>query len=103
MGDATLRLSRRWNPAVFGGHEQWTIAIDGVVVGSIASQETVELSVAPGHHTLRLAGGKHRSPERSFDAAQDDAVSFRCHGPRIWPMFLAALVRSDLWITLRPE
>ena len=40
----------------------------------------------------------------SFDVAQDDVVSFYCHGPRYgWPQLLAALVKNDLWITPHRE
>jgi len=104
MGDATVRLSRKWSGIGIGAQsEQWNIAIDGTVVGSIANQETVEVSVAPGHHTLRLGSRGHSSAERSFDVAQDEVVGFRCHGPRIWPMLVAALVNPDLWISLKRE
>jgi len=99
VSDATVRLSRTWS--IGAQSEQWNIAIDGTVVGSIASKETVEVSVEPGHHTLRLGSGRHRSAERSFDVAQEEVVGFRCHGPRIWPMFVAALVNPALWISLR--
>jgi hypothetical protein len=58
---------------------------------------------APGHHTLRLGQGRHRSPERSFDVAQDEVVGFSCHGPRIGAMLLAALVKPDLWISRTRE
>jgi hypothetical protein len=47
------------------------ITLDGTVVGAIANNEAVEVSVEPGHHTLRLGSGRHRSRERSFDVAQD--------------------------------
>ena len=91
-----------WSGIGFGAQrEQWDIAIDGIVVGSIANKETVEVAVAPGHHTLRLGSGRHRSPERSADVAQGEVVGFRCYGPRFWPQLLAALVKNDLWITLR--
>jgi hypothetical protein len=104
VGDATLRLSRTWSGLAIGGqNEQWNIAIDGTVVGSIASRETVEVSVQPGQHTVRLGAGRHRSVDRSLDVASDEVVSFRCHGPRIWPMYLAALVKPDLWISLKLE
>jgi hypothetical protein len=104
MGDATLRLSRTWSGIGIGAQsEQWNIAIDGTVVGSIANKETVEVSVGPGHHTMRLGSGRHRSAERSFDVVQDEVAGFRCHGPRIWPMLVAALVKPDLWISLRRE
>ncbi len=99
--DATVRLARTWGGIGIGAQgEQWNIAIDGSVVGSIAYKETVEVAVEPGHHSLRLGGGRHRSAERSFDVAQDEVVGFSCHGPRFWPVLLAALVNPNLWISL---
>ena len=83
VSDATVRLVRTWSGIGIGAQsEQWNIAMDGTVVGSIANKETVELAVAPGHHTLRLGSGRHRSTERSFDVAQDEVVGFSCNGPR---------------------
>ncbi|MFZ0179734.1 MAG: hypothetical protein WAL84_07660 [Candidatus Dormiibacterota bacterium] len=103
-GDATVRLVRTWSGIGIGAqNEDWNIAIDGIVVGSIANKETVEVAVAPGHHTLRLGSGRHRSAERPFDVAQGEVVGFSCYGPRFWPLLLAALVKNDLWITLRRE
>lgn len=100
-GDATLRLVRAWG---IGAHsELWNIAIDGTVVGSIADRETVEVAVEPGHRTVRLGSGRHRSAERSFDVTPGEVVSFRCNRPRIWPLLVAALVTPDLWISLRRE
>jgi hypothetical protein len=102
--EATVRLVRMWGGIGIGGQsKQWDITIDGTVVGSIANKETVEVAVAPGHHTLRLSSGRRRSAEGSFDIAQDEVVAFSCHGPRYWPLLLAALVKNDLWITLRRE
>jgi len=104
VSDATVRLVRTWSGIGIGAQsEQWNIAIDGIVVGSIANKETVEVAVEPGHRTLRLGSGRHRSAERSFDVAEDEVVGFRCYGPRLWPMLVAALINPDLWITLRPE
>jgi hypothetical protein len=104
MSDATVRLARTWSGIGIGAKsEQWNIAIDGFVVGSIANRETVEVAVEPGHRTLRLGSGRHRSTERSFDVSQGEVVAFSCNGPRFWPQFLAALVKPDLWITLRRE
>jgi hypothetical protein len=102
--EATVRLVRMWSGIGIGAQsKQWDIAIDGIVVGSIANRETVEVAVFPGHHTLSLGSGRRRSAERSFDVAQDEVAAFSCHGPRIWPQLLAALVKPDLWITLRRE
>jgi hypothetical protein len=104
MSDATIRLVRTWSGIGIGAqNEQWNIAIDGIVVGSIASKETVEVAVGPGHHTLRLGSGRHRSAERSLDVEQDEVAGFSCHGPRFWPVLVAALIDPDLWISLRPE
>jgi hypothetical protein len=104
VSDATVRLVRAWGGIGIGAHrEQWNIAIDSIVVGSIANKETVEVDVAPGHHTLRLGTGRHRSVERSFDVAPDEVAGFSCNGPRFWPQLVAALVKPDLWITLRRE
>jgi hypothetical protein len=111
MGDGTLRLERRWTAlartggaALAGANKPFTIAIDGTSVGAVAPKETVEVALEPGHHTLRLGPGRHLSPERSFDVAQDEVVSFHCHGPRYgWPQLLAEHVKNDLWITLRRE
>jgi len=88
MGDGTLRLERQWTAltgtggaALAGANEPWTIAIDGTAVGALAPKETVEVAVAPGHHTLRLGQGRHMRPERSFDIDQDEVVSSYCHVP----------------------
>lgn len=107
-GEATLRLSRTWGGNTIsgvgdGGREEWNIALDGKVVGAIAPQETVEVAMAPGHHTLQLGQGRHLSRQRSFEVAGDEAVSYQCHRPRLWPFILAALIKPDLWITLRRE
>lgn len=99
--DATVRLVRTWTGIIGAPNEQWNIAIDGTVVGSIANNETVEVAVEPGHRTLRLGSGRHRSAVRSFDVARNEVVGFTCHGPRYWPLLLAALINPNLWISLR--
>ncbi|MGA8014309.1 MAG: hypothetical protein WCB85_00125 [Candidatus Dormiibacterota bacterium] len=102
MAEATLRLSRIWSGLGIGLQgEAWKIVVDGTVVGRIANRETVEVAVRPGRHRLRLGEGRHVSPERSFNAGEDEMVSFRCHGPRFWPQLVAAAVMPHLWITLR--
>ncbi len=109
--DGTVRLERKWTSlagtggnALVGGNKPMTIAIDGIAVGEIEPRETVDVAVAPGHHTLQLKQGRHRSPERSFDVSAQETVNFYCHGPRYgWPQLLAALVKPDLWISLKRQ
>jgi hypothetical protein len=102
--DASVRLVRTWGAIGIGAQrEQWNVTIDGTVVGSIANKETVEIDMAPGHHTLRLGSGRRRSAERSFDVDHDEVATFSCHGPRFWPILVAAVINPDLWISLRRE
>jgi ABC-2 type transport system permease protein len=99
---ATLKLSRRWG-GVIDRNREWQILIDDNVVGSIASQKTVELPVEPGHHTVRLSSHRHTSPKRTFEAGDGQVVSFWCRAAMMWPVYLAALIKPDLWISLRQD
>jgi ABC-type transport system involved in multi-copper enzyme maturation permease subunit len=101
-GTATLRVSRKWG-GVIDRSREWQIIVDGNEMGSIASQKMVELSIEPGRHTVRLGSHRHTSPERSFEAEDGRVVSFRCRGAMGWPVYLAALVKPDLWISLRQD
>ncbi len=103
MGEATIRLSRAASYSPLLGMETYNISIDGRVVGAIKAGETVEVSVPPGRHSLRLlGGGRNRSPLRSLEVAENSVVSYRCHGPRYGPPHIvAALIKPDLWISLR--
>jgi len=105
MGEATIRLARAASLSPLLGMEVWSISIDGRVVGAIKAGETVEVLVAPGRHRLRLQGrGRNRSPLRALELGEDEVVSYRCHGPRFGPPHVvAALVKPDLWISLRRE
>ena len=99
---ATLQLTRTWAGLTDRGKCQ--ILIDGTAAGSIDRKETVELPVEPGHHTLRVKRSERfGSPERSFDAADEQEIRFFCHSARYWPLMVAAIVKPDLWITLRRE
>jgi len=94
MGEATIRLSRAGSLSPLLGMETWNISIDGR-----------EVSVTPGRHSLLLRGrGRNRSPLRAVEVAEDEVVSYRCHGPRYGPLnVVAALIKPDLWITLKRE
>jgi hypothetical protein len=105
MGEATIRLSRAASLSPLLGMEAYNISIDGRVVGAIAAGETVEVSVTPGRHSLLLRGrGRNRSPLRALEVAEDAVESYRCHGPRYGPPHVvAALIKPDLWISLKRE
>ena len=61
VATATLALSRK-RGGLIDRNREWQIEIDGNVVGSIASQKTVEFPVEPGRHTLHLSSHRHVSP-----------------------------------------
>ena len=97
---ATLRLTR-----TFGGitnRGKWQLLIDGTAVSSIDQKETIELPVEPGRHTLRVKrSDRFLSRERFFDAGDEQVISFSCHSQFLWPMYIASLIKPDLWIILQ--
>ncbi len=99
MATAALELSR--SGRVFGLRRPWQILLDGQPAGSITNKQTAKLPVEPGHHTLRLSAGRFTSPERTFEAAAGDTVSFTCRPPLLWPHAVAALIVPSLWISLK--
>jgi hypothetical protein len=100
MASATLRLTRG---AVEVQRWPFEISIDGIVVGGVSRRETVQLPVEPGHHTLRLRSGRQLSPDRSFNAAEGEVINFSCHGARIYPIYVASIIKRDLGISLKRE
>jgi hypothetical protein len=100
---ATLRLSREHAGLAELHPRPFQVALDGEPIGSIANHETFETSVAPGHHTLRVSTGRYTSKGRAFEATEGEVVSFRCHGARIWPIYLASIVVPTIALKLRRE
>jgi len=82
---------------------QFEIALDGKAIGTIDNKETVEVSIDPGQHTLRIRHGRYSSRDRAFDVADGEVAEFRCHGVRYWPVWLASFAKSDLAIVLSSE
>jgi hypothetical protein len=100
---ATLRLTRK-HPLVELRRGPFEIQSDGKSIGSINKiDETVEIPVEPGHHTLRIHSGRYASHEHSFDVADGEVVNFRTHGPLVWPVYVASLIKPDLAISLKRE
>jgi hypothetical protein len=99
---ATLKLERQG----FGfelRRGNFAIYVDGHEVGSIDWHGSVELPIEPGDHALQLRAGRYSSASHSFSVSDGSMVSFRCHGARIWPTYLASFVKPDLAISLRRE
>jgi hypothetical protein len=79
---------------------RFEIDVDGKSLGSVEYHETSETPLEPGRHTIRMRKGRYSSRERSFEVADGEVVSFRCHGIRIWPLYLASIVIPSLAISL---
>jgi hypothetical protein len=98
----TLRLERGMPMAVNDRKRSWQIRLDGAAAGEIALNDTVEIEIEPGTHTLYLTStGKRRSPARTFTAAAETVTEFACHAQPVWPLILMALVIPGRWIALK--
>jgi len=99
MPSGTLSITRRWGGPVYAG--PFPVEIDGRVIGSLRALETIELPVEVGRHTVRLGSGRHLSRTYSFEIEEGKTVEFWCRGTMLWPLFVAALLKPELWITFR--
>jgi hypothetical protein len=77
--------------------------VDGKPVGSVEMNDTIEIPVEPGRHTLQVRNGRNSSRTETFDAADGEVVAFRCTGKRFLPIFLASFVFPSLALSLRRE
>jgi hypothetical protein len=98
---ATLKVTQEafTNPAgILRG--TFDVLVDGKSVGSIKWHETVETPVAPGRHTLQVRKGRYSSRVRTFDAAEEEFVAFRCNRRRLPPILIATIFAPSLAISL---
>jgi hypothetical protein len=99
---ATLRL-RREGTGVELRRGRFELVADGRSVGSVERHASVETSLEPGHHTIRVRAGRYSSRDHSFDIADGETVNFRCHGTMVWPRYVASIIKPDLAIALKHE
>ena len=81
----------------------YEVVVDGERVGSLEMNDTIEIPIEPGHHTLQVRNGRNSSRTLRFEAAEDKVVAFRCTGKRFLPIFLVSFVVPRLALSLRPE
>jgi hypothetical protein len=81
----------------------YDVVVDGNRVGSVEMNDTIEIPVEPGHHTLQVREGRNSSRTKTFDAAEGETVAFRCTGKSILPVFLASFIVPSLALTLVRE
>ena len=67
----------------------YDIVVDGRRAGSVDMNDTFEIPIEPGHHTLQVRSGRNSSRTQTFDAAEGQTVAFRATGKSPLPIFLA--------------
>jgi hypothetical protein len=97
---ATLRLTHR-AIGVEVRRGTYDVVVDGQRVGSLEMNDTIEIPIEPGRHTLQVRQGRNSSRTQTFDAAEGQTVAFRCTGKSFLPIFLASFVVPSLAIRLR--
>jgi hypothetical protein len=98
----TLRLAREGKVMELR-RGTFEVLLDGAEIGSIEPHQTIEVPIEPGHHELRVKLGRYTSRKDSFSAVDGETVTFRCYGGRIWPLYLASMVKPDMALTLKRE
>jgi hypothetical protein len=100
---ATLRLTREVGFGIELRRGRFEVSVDGDTFGSIDKDETVEAPLEPGRHTLRVRHGRYSSRDQAFDLSDDEVATFRCHGAKTWPVYVASIVFPNLAIGLKRE
>ena len=80
----------------------YDILVDRKCVGSVDMNDTAEMPIEAGHHTLQVRNGRNASRVLNFDASEGQVLAFRCTGKRFLPIFLMSLVIPSLALSLRP-
>ena len=79
------------------------VAVDGEQAGSVEMNDTIEIPIEPGRHTLQVRDGRRSSSTEAFHAANGEIIAFRCTGKRFLPIFLASFVVPRLALKLVRE
>ena len=79
------------------------VMVDGERVGSVEMNNTIEIPIEPGRHSLQVRSGRDSSGTKTFEAAEGEVVAYRCTGKRFLPIFLASFVVPRLALTLVRE
>jgi hypothetical protein len=99
---ATLKLTHK-AIGVEVRRGSFDVVVDGERDGSVEMNDTIEIPIKPGRHTLQVRSGRNSSRTRTFDAAESQTVAFRCTGKSFLPIFLASFVVPSLALQLRRE
>ena len=99
---ATLKLTHK-TIGVEIRRGTYDVAVDGKPGGSLELDETIDIPVESGRHTLQVHNGRNSSRTKTFDAAEGETVAFRCSGKSILPIFLLSFVVPSMALSLHRE
>ena len=98
---ATLKLTHKTIGAEVR-RGTYDAVVDGKPAGSLDLNETIDIPIEPGRHTLQIRNGRNSSRTKTF-VADGETVAFRCGGKSILPVFLLSFVVPSLAISLHRE
>ncbi len=78
----------------------YDVVVDGEQVGSVEMNDTIEVPVESGRHTLQVRSGRRSSSSETSNADEGEIVAFRCTGKRFLPIFLASFIVPRLALKL---
>lgn len=99
---ATLTLTHK----AIGAEDRrgtYDAVVDGKRVESLEMNDTIEISIDPGPHSLQVRAGRIFSWTETFSVSEGEVVAFRCSGWGVLPIFLASFVAPNRAHTLRRE
>lgn len=99
---ATLKLTHR-TIGVEVRRGTYEAIVDGKHAGTVELNETIGMTVEPGHHTLQVRNGRNSSRTKSFDVTEGEIARFRCGGKSPLPIFLLSFAFPSLALTLTRE
>ena len=79
----------------------YDIVVDGLHAESLEMNDSIEIPIEAGRHTLKVRSGRMSSRTRTFDVADNQTVAFRCTGKSPLPIFLASFLFPSLALQLR--
>ena len=97
---ATLKLTHN-AIGVEVRRDPYDIVLDGQIAGSVKMNDTIEIPLATGSHTLQLRSGRNSSRPQTFQAGEGQTVAFRATGKNLLPIFLLSFFVPSLALTLR--
>jgi hypothetical protein len=68
---ATLKLTHK-TIGVEVRRGTYDVVVDGKPAGSVELNETIDIPVEPGRHTLQVRNGRNSSRTKTFDAAEGE-------------------------------